>query len=118
MNKQVIEQLNKVSVTKVDFNEGDTEIFIPRTIKILNTSLSQGEYYVIKLNESVVHPPENSTLASNWNRGIVPEHDMYFAEITDKKGNMIRINGVATEFPTYRFCGWIPIDGFEVISKL
>ena len=118
MNKQIIEQLKNVSVTKIEFNDTDTEIYIPRTIKILNTSVSQGEYYIIRLFDSVVHPPENSSLASNWNNGRVPKHDTYIVDIISKRGNMIQINGVATEDPTDNFYGWIPIDSFEIIKKL
>ena len=118
MNKQIIDQLKRVSVTKVEFSDTDTEIFIPRTIKILNTSLNKGEYYIIQLFNSVTHPSENSTLASNWNGGRIPKHDMYIAEIIDKKGNMLQINGVANEDPMDNFYGWVPVDGFEVIKKL
>ena len=35
MNKIILEQLKKVTVTKLEYSENDTSIFIPKTIKIL-----------------------------------------------------------------------------------
>jgi len=118
MNKIILDQLNKVSVTKLTYNEGDTEIFIPKTIKVLNSSLNKGEYYIIKLFDNITNPSENSVLASNWNGGKIPKHDTYIIEVLDNIGNMIKINGVANEDPSDNFFGYIPTDGFEVIKKL
>ena len=118
MNKIIKDQLDKVSTTKLNYKETDTEIFIPKTIKILTTSLSKGEYYIIKLYNNITNPSENSTLASNWNSGKIPQHDMYIAEVIDNIGNMIKINGVASEDPTDNFYGYLPTDGFEVVKKL
>ena len=118
MNNIILNQLNSVTTTKVSFSPDDTSIFIPKTIKILNSSLSKGEYYIIKLFNSITYPAESSTLASNWNGGYVPKHDMYTVEILNNTGNMIQINGVANEDPTDNFYGWLPQDGFEVVKKL
>ncbi len=118
MNQIIKDQLNKVSVTKLNYNENDAEIFIPKTIKILNSSLNKGEYYIIKLFDNITHPSDNSVLASNWNNGKIPQHEMYIAEVLDNIGNMIKINGVANEDPTDNFFGYIPTDGFEVVKKL
>lgn len=118
MNKLIKQQLENVSVTNIDFDDNSTYIFIPKTIKILNSSLKKGEYYVLKLYDSITHPAPSSTLASNWNGGVIPEYDMYIAEIIDNMGKMIKINGVANVNPKSNFYGWLPFDGFEVVSKL
>ena len=118
MNKLIKQQLEKVTVTKIKYSDNDTEIFIPKTIKILNSSMSKGEYYIIKLFDNVTHPSENSVLASNWNNGKIPKHDIYTAEVVDNIGNMIKINGVANEDLDDNFYGYLPFDGFEIIKKL
>ena len=118
MNKLIKQQLEQVTVTKIKYSDTDTEIFIPKTIKVLNSSVAKGEYYIIKLLDNVIHPAENSVLASNWNNGKVPNYDMYTVEILDNIGNMIKINGVANIDPTDNFYGYLPIDGFEIVKKL
>lgn len=117
MKKIIADELKKVSATKIEFDENTTSIFIPKTIKILNTSVKQGEVYRIKLEEFITNPYQSSTLASNWNGGIVPKYSEYIAEITTKLGNMIKINRVATDDYTYNFCGWLPVEGFEILNK-
>ena len=118
MNSIIKNELNKVTVTKINYKDTDTEIFIPKTIKVLNSSLKKGEYYLIKLYSSVTNPAESSVLASNWNSGEIPKHEVYIAEIIDNIGNMIKVNSVASEDITYNFYGWLPYDGFEVIKKI
>lgn len=117
MNRILYNELNKVTATKIDFKRNDTQIFIPRSIKILNSSLKLGGIYRIRLKSFVINPSSNSTLASNWNKGIVPKYSEYLVEIIDNIGNMIKINGVAINDNSSQFIGWLPIDGFETISK-
>ena len=117
MNNIIKQQLLNVTVTNIEFNDDTTYIFIPKTIKILNSSLKKGEYYMLKLFDNVTHPSSSSTLASNWNNGIIPKYDLYTVEILDNMGKMIKVNGVANMDPTDNFYGWLPYDGFEVINK-
>jgi len=117
MNKILYNELNKVTATKIDFKPGDTKIFIPRSIKILNTSLKKGEVYRIKLKSFILNPSSGSTLASNWNNGIIPKYSEYLVEILDGMANMIKVRGVAVDDETSLFIGWLPMDGFETLSK-
>lgn len=117
MNKILYNELKKVTSTKIDFSEDDLKIFIPRSIKILNSSLKVGSVYTIKLNDTITDPFSGSTLASNWNRGIIPKHKEYIVEILEGMANMIKVNGVATEDNQDQFIGWLPLDGFETISR-
>jgi len=117
MNNILFNELNKVTATTISFKKEDTKIFIPRSIKILNSSLKIGEVYKIKLKNFILNPSSNSTLASNWNNNIIPKYSEYLVEILDVLGNMIKVNGVATENNTSQFIGWLPADGFETISK-
>ena len=118
MKKILFNELNKVTSTKLEFNKDSTEIFIPKTIKILNSALKKGSVYTIELADFIVMPGVNSTLASNWNGGVVPKHKQYIVEIVDNMSKMIKVNGVAVEDNTDQFYGWLPSEGFEVINKL
>ena len=117
MNKILYNELKKVTATEIKFSEEDTKIFIPRSIKILNSSLKVGHVYKIKLHDFITSPIDGSTLASNWNSGVIPSYQEYLVEIVDFMANMIKVNGVAVENNSSQFVGWLPIDGFETISK-
>ena len=117
MKKIIADELKKVSVTKIEFDDNTTSIFIPKTLKILNTSVKQGEVYRIRLEECITNPYQSSTLASNWNNGVIPKHNEYIAEIVTKMANMIKVNGVAVDDYNDHFCGWLPTEGFEILNK-
>lgn len=118
MNNQILNQLHKVTATKIEFNSNDTEIFIPKTIQIRNESLQKSKCYLIELQDFIVNPDESSTLSSNWNNGKVPEYKKYFVEIVSIMTNMIKVNGVSVENSSSRFEGWLPMDGFTVLEKI
>lgn len=116
MKKIVYNELKKVSVAQLEFDESTKSLFIPKTIKILNSSLKQGEVYRIKLEEFITNPYRSSTLASNWNNGVVPKHSEYIVEIVSKMANMIKVNGVAVEDQSDSFYGWLPVDKIEILE--
>lgn len=105
MKKILFDELNKVTSVKLDFNLSTTELFIPKTIKILNSALKKGSVYTIELADFIVMPGVSSTLASNWNGGIVPKHKKYIVEIVDNMANMIKVNGVAVDDNSDQFYG-------------
>ena len=117
MNNIIRDELKKVTATEINFSDNDTKIFIPRSIKILNSSLKKNLIYRIKLNPSIIDSFSGSTLASNWNKGVIPKYDEYLVEIQDVMANMIKVNGVAVKDNSSQFVGWLPIDGFETLSR-
>ena len=117
MNKILVNELKKVTATEINFSESDTKIFIPRSIKILNSSLKVGSVYRIKLKDFITNPSEGSTLAANWNNGLIPKYQEYLVEVLDFMVNMIKVNGVATNDNSNQFIGWLPLDGFETLAK-
>lgn len=118
MKKILFDELNKVTSTKLDFTLSTNELHIPKTVKILNSALKKGSVYTIELAKFITMPSVSSTLASNWNSGIVPKHNKYIVEIVDNMANMIKVNGVAVEDNTDQFYGWLPSNGFDVINKI
>lgn len=117
MNKLLYKELQKVRATDIKFDENTTELFIPKTLIISNAALNKGVVYRIKLEPFITNPYQSSTLASNWNNGVIPKYDEYIVEIVDKMANMIKVNGVAAANTAEQFFGWLPDNGFTVIGK-
>lgn len=121
MNKHIKEQLNQVKLANIpNFDDNTTHIFIKKqtTIKIEEDSC-----YLIKLNSTITNPSLTSTLSSNWNNGSVPNHSYYKVDIQKIMSHMIKVVGVAYDYDNNRdltdmWCGWLPIDEIEIISKL
>lgn len=122
MNKQIKDQLTKVKATTIEFNDNDEVIVIPLTTKFSNELLQFNVLYLIELKDFIIHPDENSTLASNWNFGKVPKYKYYKVEMVDKINNMVKVNGIAFEGDkdlfTENWYGWLPLDGFTVLKQL
>ena len=105
MNKLIKEQLKKVTSVMLDVKDDVTHFIIPRATKFINSALKQDQCYLIEIKDSVLHPDENSTLASNWNAGKIPKNKFYNAEVITKMGNMIKFNCVAIEDSSDNFYG-------------
>ena len=122
MNKIIKDQLNKVRSVKLDFDDHTTHIDIPKTEEVIPLALVEGQVYVIELEDFILNPLQNSTLASNWNSGKVPKYKRYQVEFIQKMSNMYKFNGVALDNnqPIYseNWFGWFPEEGFKVVSLL
>lgn len=122
MNKVIKDQLSKVKSTDLKFDNDTTEIFIPQVTRVIPQMLNIGDVYLIKIEDNVLHPASNSTLASNWNAGKIPKYSTYQAELVDKMNNMYKFNGIAVDngelLYSENWYGWFPENGFCVINKL
>ena len=122
MNKIIKDQLHKVRSVKLDFDDHTTHIDIPKTEEVIPLALVEGQVYVIELEDFILNPLQNSTLASNWNSGKIPKYKRYQVEFIQKMSNMYKFNGVALDNnqPIYseNWFGWFPEEGFKVISLL
>ena len=122
MNKIIKDQLNKVRSVKLSFDDNTTQILIPKSSEVIPEALNQGDVYLINLNDKILNPSSNSTLAANWNSGRVPNHKLYKVEFLEKMGNMYKFNGIAVEdgvdLYNENWFGWIPEDCFKVEEKL
>lgn len=65
MNKVIKDQLSKVRSVKLDYDNSTTELYIPKTVEVIPTALNQGDVYIIELEDFILNPLVNSTLASN-----------------------------------------------------
>ena len=121
MNKLIKQQLQNLKSVKIEFNDNTTSIMIPKTMEVLPEALNKGDVYLIELEDFILNPLSNSTLASNWNAGKVPSHKLYKVEFLEKMNNMYKFNGIAVEdnqeLYTESWFGWLPENSFTVIER-
>ena len=122
MNKIIKKYLDRVKVVKLDYDDNTTQIVIPKVTQIIPEALNKGDVYIIELNERALNSNSNSTLASNWNAGRIPNHSVYKVELIDIINDMYKFNGIAIEngkeLYSENWFGWFPKDYFKVIKKV
>ena len=122
MNKVIRDQLSKVKSVNISFDNITENIVLSKIDEILPVVLNVGNIYLIELEDFVINPQSNSTLASNWNAGKVPKYKYYKAEFLEKMGNMYKFNGIAydhnQDIYSENWFGWFPENGFKVLEKI
>ena len=124
MNKLIKQQLLNCRVANVPaFDDNTTRIQISRG-SMLNVSPYQvHKCYIIELENYILNPPPNFTLADNWNQGSIPTHKYYKCEISQVMGKMVKIMGCGynpdTDTDTAdMWMGWVPQAGIKIIKEL
>ena len=113
MNKFIEKELNNCK-SAVPVKVSETQYIIH---KLDDLTPQVGESYLIELASYITHPSENFTLASNWNKGIVPKSKTLNCVITQIMGKMIKIDGVGEHSDSYVGL-WLPMGGTKIIKKL
>ena len=121
MNKVIKDQLLKVRSTSIKFDDNTTKLVIPRTKEVVPTILNEGDICIIELEDFIINPQSNSTLASNWNAGKIPKYKQYKVEFIEKMGNMYKFNGIAynngEDLYNESWFGWFPENGFKILER-
>jgi len=122
MNKFIEEELNKCKLVDIKFIS-DTEILIKKKESI-DKIIQLNNYYLIELENYILHPNINFTLAENWNKGIIPKSKYLKCMIVQIMGKMIKIDGSGYDIEnnndlTDVYLGlWLPIGGIKIIKQL
>ena len=120
MNKFIEEELKKCKVADIEILS-DTEILIKQRKK---TELQLNNYYIIELENYIIHPNINFTLAENWNKGIIPKSKYLKCMIIQIMGKMIKIDGSGYDIENNNdlndvYLGlWLPMAGVKIIKQL
>lgn len=116
MNKHIKEQLEKCKVAKFVYDEGSTEILIPKVQDIL---LFVGDCYSIKVNLKRLSIPDEALFTINWNGGRQIIDEYLNICITDIKQDKVKFDGVSTTESSHVYNGfWINSKNIEILSKL
>ena len=122
MNKIIQDQLKRCQVAIIPpFSEDATSIYIKKVVTLVPTSMMPNRLYIVKIKDSV---KKSSTIASNWNGGRYPRCNYYKVERLGLLGTMMKLNGIGydvenqVDLVNESFYGYLPIDGFEVVSEV
>lgn len=132
MNRIIKEQLLKCKVAKIPvFNDTTTSLIISRNGKgedsIISSPYSQLELnkkYIIKLEYYIIHPSDTFTLASNWNKGIVPKSEYMICTPIKFIGKMVQVDSTGYDIITNTILTdsykglWLPSKGIKIINQL
>ena len=94
MNPIIKAQLSNCRVAQIpDFDDSTSNLLIPKGSTVTVSPYQVHKYYLVELADYIINPPPDFTLAANWNKGSVPQHKYYKAEIEEVMGKMVRIMG-------------------------
>ena len=90
---------------------------------INNIQLEWGTYYIIELEDYILHPFDNFTLSSNWNKGVIPVSKYLMVTPIKIVGKMVQMDACgyslennATLNDSYSGL-WLPRKSFKIIEK-
>ena len=124
MNELVLRQLKRCKVARIPgYDEDTTHLVIPKLVARDGKAMLPGHYYLIELDDCIVHPPEDSVLHQNWNNNIIPTSKEYKCECIRLMGDMVRIEGVSYDSSIQQdtdkvWGGWIPLKNITIVKEL
>ena len=128
MNPLIKAQLDKIKYINLPpYDEETTHLIIPKCGNpppgTTTLELQEGRYYLIKVEDYIVHPFDGFTLHDNWNKGIPPKHKYMKVEILKIMGNMININSIGFNNDTNQdindsWVGWLPRKSITTLQEL
>lgn len=124
INPLIKTQLDNCKVANLPYYDDFTySLLIPKGSSETVSLYQVHKCYIVELADWVIHPPADSTLADNWNKGSIPTCKYYKAEISQVVGKMIRITGCGydktSNVDTNEFWeGWIPRSGLKLVEEL
>lgn len=115
MNKDIEKELNKCKIAKIpEYSEDILEIVIN---KHSNLDVLENHYYQVKLEDYIVHEPDNFNLSSNWNNGQKPPEVLMVIKVEKIVGKMIKVEGIGKESAIV-WSGWLPRKSVEILEEL
>lgn len=124
MNPIIKQQLENCRVANVPIlSEDMTVIQIPKGSENEVSPYQVNKCYLMALEDYIINPPPDFTLADNWNKGSIPKYKYYLAEISKVVGKMIYISGVGYNMETATSTldmweGWIPQKAIKLIKEV
>lgn len=105
MNQFIKEELDKCVVAKPE-KVGDNTYMIRMNTNKLPTDLEIHHFYLIEVEDYIIHPYDGFTLHENWNQGVKPTSRHMQVEVDQVIGNMIHVNALGDDGLIW--CGWLP----------
>lgn len=124
MNPVIEKQLRKVKIAELpDYDENTTTLLIKKRGSPTNTPFIANHYYLIELEDYIIHPSPTFTLHTNWNKGLVPTEKCYKCLCTKVMGKMVQIQGVGFDYDNRQdldaeWDGWLPIKSVKILREI
>ena len=93
MNKFIKKELEKIRAEYTPYDDSTTAIHFYKSrtgAPVSNQEFVVGTKYRIMIENYILHEPQNFTLSSNWNNGIIPKSKILEGKLIDIKGNMLQ----------------------------
>lgn len=121
LDKIVKQQLDSLEVAKIsDYSEEKHRYLF----KKIGSSIQVGKTYILKLDKNLTIKEVSTSLANNWNHGLVPIYTLMKAKIKDKMGTMYLVHGdyINEDLSPISDCafweGWLPIEQIGVLEEV
>ena len=117
--KKQLEELKSLGIPDID--ENTYEIVIPKQVEYVLVNFKEGHQYVIDLADSIIHPPQDSSLHANWNNNVVPKDARMQVVVQQVMGKMLKISGFGLNGETQTgniWCGWVPQQSIKVVKEI
>ena len=124
MNKYIKEQLKKVRRAKIPTFDDTTTTLVIEKLNSAELTIQVGHYYIVELQNYIINPPPNFTLAANWNNGISPKSKYLNCYVKKIMGKMLCIDGVgfdlerSTDLTDHYANLWLPEAGVKIMEEL
>lgn len=127
MNKIILRELEKIKANMSSYDDSTTLIHIDKREDNSKTSdsvtLKIGTKYRFMVQDYILKEPQNFSLSSNWNNGVIPVSKYMEGTVTNIQGNMIQFNSVGFDVNTNtekedRYLGlWLPRKSITVLGE-
>lgn len=124
MNPTIKRELEKIRAP-IDYDDNTTHIHIPKKEEApKGPGWEIGRYYLLELEDYILHEPPNFTLSANWNKGIVPKDKIVRGQLIQTMGSMLQFNAAGYDALTdqltqnYYIGLWVPNAGVKIHKVL
>ena len=124
MNKLIEKELKKCVYAQIpSFDDTTTTLVIEKTGIHKKLEARAGGYFLIEIEDLILHPSEGNTLSSNWNKGTVPPCKYMNVYCIQVMGKMFRVEGVGVDNETGDtldcfWSGWLPQTSVKFLKEL
>lgn len=127
MKDIILNQLQRVMVAELPpYDQTTTHMTIPKKggmDSMQSEVFKPGHFYIVELEDYIVHPPENFSLHQNWNNNVLPQVRGYRCLCVQVMGKMVKIDGVGYDWISHteintQWCGWVPLKSIKIIQEI
>ena len=114
MNKFIKEQLQKITIPITSWDDDTTHIIIKKQGSNSSEDFIIGNIYDIIIENYIINPPPNFTLASNWNFNTTPPERELHAKVLQIVGNMLKFQCIG-KTTNIEWEGWLPKKSIKIV---